>query len=437
MPQPQFSQQAAKLQHLLDHVSPLLARQSGFVKRHSKLTGDIFIKSLVLGWLKHPTASLSTLTQHTAELGVSLSPQGLAQRFNPATVAYTQALFAQALQSMQTQDLVKIPLLTQFTGVYLLDSTSITLPSALQNTWAGCGGPGAKAGLKMHLTFEYLRGQISAIDLTDSKRSDRLYAPPQVPVGSLHLFDLGYFKLETFERLEQQQAFFISRLRSGSVLSSVPGQKPLDVAALCQSFSGDEHECRLWVGAKARLEVRVLFRRCPPAIADERRRKAHAAAKRKGWNCSAKHLALLDWNIFITNVPEERLTLAQVLQIYPLRWQIELLFKLCKSQLGLDQVRGCGEHRILTQLYIRLLLCVVLCHVSAPLRLVQQHELSLPKALMLLSGYAERLMRCCQRSWTSLPRLLSRFARDLTRFCQKTRRKRSPSTLAKLTAYNA
>ena len=87
MPQPQFSQQAAKLQHLLDRVSPVLARQSGFVKRHSKLTGDIFIKSLVLGWLKQPTASLSTLTQQAAELGVCLSPQGLAQRFNPATVA--------------------------------------------------------------------------------------------------------------------------------------------------------------------------------------------------------------------------------------------------------------------------------------------------------------------------------------------------------------
>jgi hypothetical protein len=137
---------------------------------------------------------------------------------------------------------------------------------------------------------------------------------------------LGYFKLETFERLDQQQAFFISRLRSGSLLALAPDQKPLDVAALCQSLTDDEHECQLWMGAKARVCVRVLFRRCPPAVAHERRRKAHADAKRKGWNCSAKHLALLDWHMFITNVPEDCLSLTQVLLIYPLRWQIELLF---------------------------------------------------------------------------------------------------------------
>jgi hypothetical protein len=430
--QKEFTQSAKRIQAFLETTSDVLSRTSGFVKRKSKMTGPLFIQTLLLGWLKNPAASLHDLAHRAADLGLHISPQGIAQRFKAETVIYTQALFRESLQQFQNRIPLAVSALQQFNGIYLLDSTHFELPDALKDRWRGAGGCGSGAGLKMQLSFEYLRGNLGAVALQDGIRSDRRYAPPEVPTGSLHLFDLGYFKLETFERIGQAGAFFISRLRSGSVVSMAKGQTPIDLEAFCQQLSGDRHECHLWIGAKARLPVRVIFQRCAPALAEARRRQARAAAKHKGWNCSAKHLALLDWHIFITNVSEQHLSLAQVLQMYRIRWQVELIFKVCKSGLQFDRVQGCGEHRILSQLYLRLILLTLLCHLSAPVRWQAGDELSLPKAWRLLSSYADRLLVARYHHWRTLPHLLANLTEDFKRFGQKTKRKKEPSTLLAL-----
>lgn len=49
---------------------------------------------------------------------------------------------------------------------------------------------------------------------------------------------------------------------------------------------------------------------------------------------------LLDWSIFITNTDQTMLSLNQVISTYKARWQIELLFKLYKSQMKLENVKG-------------------------------------------------------------------------------------------------
>lgn len=46
----------------------------------------------------------------------------------------------------------------------------------------------------------------------------------------------------------------------------------------------------------------------------------------------------MGWNIFITNVPKERLEYVDIQRIYGLRWRIEIVFKAWKSELNLDKL---------------------------------------------------------------------------------------------------
>lgn len=78
----------------------------------------------------------------------------------------------------------------------------------------------------------------------------------------------------------------------------------------------------------------------PQEVTDQRRRRAHKTAPRKGRTPRARHLELMKWSIFITNIPATMLTLSQVVLLYSVRWQIELLFKLCKSECALDRIVG-------------------------------------------------------------------------------------------------
>lgn len=49
---------------------------------------------------------------------------------------------------------------------------------------------------------------------------------------------------------------------------------------------------------------------------------------------SGRQLALCDWLVLATNVPASRLSGVQLWVVYRCRWQVELLWKRCKSQLG-------------------------------------------------------------------------------------------------------
>lgn len=60
------------------------ARAPKFVQRSSPLRSATFTQMLVFGFLANPQATLEQLTQTAANLAMTISPQGLQQRFTEA-----------------------------------------------------------------------------------------------------------------------------------------------------------------------------------------------------------------------------------------------------------------------------------------------------------------------------------------------------------------
>ncbi len=85
------------------------------MQRTRKLTGSSLVQALVLGWLGQPDATLEALTQTAAGLGVPISPQGLDQRFTPATAPCLGQVLDQAVGAVVSADPVAIPVLAHFT----------------------------------------------------------------------------------------------------------------------------------------------------------------------------------------------------------------------------------------------------------------------------------------------------------------------------------
>jgi hypothetical protein len=74
---------AAALVDVFTAVADQAAQSSGFVSRESKLSGEAFVQTVTFGWLRNPDATLNELAQTAASLGVTITPQGLEQRFGP------------------------------------------------------------------------------------------------------------------------------------------------------------------------------------------------------------------------------------------------------------------------------------------------------------------------------------------------------------------
>jgi hypothetical protein len=408
------------MQTVLTSVADQAARATRFVQRRSKMTGAKFAQTLVFGWLDDPQATYDQLAQTAAALGVSISPQGLEERFTPEAAAYLQQVLEAAVHQVITADPVVIPLLRRFNGVYLQDSTTIVLPDALAPLWSGSGGStpaGTSAALKAQVQVNVSTGQLTHLDLQPGRAQDKT-APMQtapLPAGSLRIADLGYFAVPVLAAHQARGGYWLSRYHPQTLVFTVDGQ-PLDLVTFLQGQRGDTVDQAIQLTQQHRLLCRLVAQRVPSPVAAERRRKLKAELRREGRTPSAKQLALLDWAIFVTNVPSTLLSVTEVLVLGRVRWQIELVFKLWKSHGQIDESRSDKPYRILCEVYAKLLalliqhwIVITSCwqypnrSLFKAAKTVRQHAVALAEAL----GSAERL----QEELSSIQRCLSSGAR--------------------------
>lgn len=346
------------LQTVLTTVANQAARASQFVQRRSKLTGAKFVQTLVFAWLADPAATYEQLAQTATALGVPITAQGIDARFTSPAADCLKRVVEQALDYLVQASPVALPLLRRFQGVYVQDGTTLRLPIELASLWAGSGNGAAptSAALKVQVQFNLLDGEFLHLDVQAGRDSDRT-APMQrvqLPAGALRLADLGYYALPLWQEYDRQGVFWLSRLPPTQVVYTETGEV-LDLPKVLPAVEGPTYDRPIQLSQLHRLPCRLVATRVPQAVADARRRKVRRDAQRKGYTSSARTLALCDWVLLVTNVPPQKLSSREVLVMARVRWQVELVFKLWKSQGKLDESRSEKPDRILCEVYAKLL----------------------------------------------------------------------------------
>jgi hypothetical protein len=421
-------QVARAMREILTTTANEAARTTRFVQRTSPLSGATFSQTLVFGFLGNPQATLEELTQTAATLGVEISPQALDQRFTASAAACLHQVLLTAIARVITAEPVTIPLLQRFTAVYVQDSSTIVLPDVFATQWHGCGGStasGTSAALKLQARLEMCTGRLD-VQLQEGRDSDRAAVlPGPLPAGALRLADLGYWSLGAFAALTQHEVFWLSRLQMQTAIYDATGDRR-ELLELLETQSTDTIELAVTLGESQRLAARLLAVRVPQDVADARRRRLRKAARDKGRQVSATRLALAAWTLFVTNVPPERLTLREALVLGRMRWQIELLFKLWKSQGRIDESRSTKPWRILCEVYAKLLAMLVQHWVFLVSCWVYPDR-SLPKAAQTVQKHALHLAS----AFASIKRLVDALLtvkRCLAAGCRMNRRKKHPNT---------
>jgi hypothetical protein len=367
-------------------------------------------------------------------LGVRISESGLHQRLNGTAVELLRQV-SYTWMSFESPGTVKA-IFAPFPHVYLVDSTEMRLPDHLKGVFRGRR---SASSLKVQLAYEYKQGHIEAIEIEQGCQPDQNndLGVEVAESGDLVLFDLGYFDQERFARLEDRGVFFVSRLHAQVGLYDRPDSRQAIKLLEVVRGRGSCGELAYYLGQRQRLAVRVLYYHLPPEVIAERRRKAHAAARKNGTTCSQHTLAILEWLFFITNAPDVVLRVDQVAEVYRVRWQIELVFKVWKSEMHLSSLGTWRIERVLAQFYARLLALLIFHRLLEDYPQTHTAELSLIQAYQLLRTNATRLIRIVKQSFWGIVRFLSDFAADLRRFALKTKRRKNPSTLARLVAVGA
>jgi hypothetical protein len=385
-------QVAAALHRVLRETPGAQARASGFCQRRRKLTADVFVQTLVLGWLANPAASLAELTSVAAGYGVAISPQGLDQRFSSQAATLLEAVLAQTIAPPIAADPAMTPTLAAFTAVLVLDRTTISLPDAFAPVWAGCGGRVAhqgRAAVKATVQLDLRGGGLSGPELRPGRAQDKpsalLHDP--VPPGARRIGDLGFWSLEVFADMAQQQAFFLSRLHPQVRLFDAATGEPLEVLVWLETQPEEGHELAVELGVVARVPARLVAARVPEAVATARAARIRERARQTGERPSPRALERVGWHLLVTNAPPEQLDSCAAFAVARARWQIELLFKRGKERGKLDEWRSAKPHRVRCELIAKLI-AALLTHWLLVLGVWARADRSLSRADAVIRAHA-------------------------------------------------
>lgn len=144
----------------------------------------------------------------------------------------------------------------------------------------------------------------------------------------MHLNDLGLFKLERLQKWSEAGVYWLVRYKAGMCLFDLEGKR-LDLKTLLNTKDPLSMPVRLGSGQD---QVFAELRAAP--LSGEALTKRQARLKEQARldqrPLSVHQQAIADWTLYLTNIPD--LTFAQAHILARTRWQIEMLFKLWKSQ---------------------------------------------------------------------------------------------------------
>ena len=224
------------LNEVLTDRAEALARVSGFVRRRSKLSGSVFVQTLVFGWLGTPMAGIGALSRVAGALGVRITPQGLEQRFTKEAATYLQQVLAEGVQRLVEREPAAVPILQRFNGVDVQDSTTVPLPDELAAAWPACGNSkepeDETASLKLQVRLELTRGTVAGPEPHAGRASDRATVTlgTPLPAGALFIAALGYFSLPHLGALGAAGVYWLSRLQVQPAVCTTDGRR-LDLLA--------------------------------------------------------------------------------------------------------------------------------------------------------------------------------------------------------------
>lgn len=236
--------------------------------------------------------------------------------------------------------------------VRVIDATSLSQPGSRKSDW------------RVHVSCRLgAQPAIEQIVLSDGRGPESLQRFACSP-GDLAIMDRGYAKADDLAAWRAQGGDFIVRTGWNALRLRTPDGSAFDLFAALDTLG--EQASGAWSvaiarerAARQRLPVRLIALRLSEAQAEQNRRRARAKSRRQGKTLQPQTLRAAGYVLLLTSL-EAEVSAAEVLALYRLRWQIELVFKRLKSLLHLDALPAHDPDLARCWIYAKLIAALLL-----------------------------------------------------------------------------
>lgn len=362
-----------------------LAKATRFIQRKSKLCAVKFLSTLMF---VHQQGKLLSLLDICGDLhiqhGLQVRKQSIHERFNEHAVAFMKSILSRLLENQLKTSTVETNL-SLFNRIRIKDSTRFALPAAYAKVYKGYGGVLANSQSMISIQYEYDLLSSSTLDLrltsgTCNDQRDSKENTHDIAENDLFIRDLGYSTLGYLSQIVKGKAYFLNRLNSQTTVYDLEkDHEPIDFLK-CQKkikkYNLSYLEFKVSIGRDAQLPCRLIIYPVDRDTYERRLRATSKQAKSYGYQVSENFKCKSHLTLYITNVQEDKLPASAIKKTYGLRWQIELFFKIWKSQGNIDKVKEMKLHRFECQLIARLIWLIIhwkiFCYLTDHLK---QHQI--------------------------------------------------------------
>ena len=231
------------------------------------------------------------------------------------------------------------------------DATTICQPGASGTTW------------RLHVGYDVARGQVDMLELTDDKGAESLNRFGFKP-GDIGMGDRGYGKPRDFRPVLDAGADLIVRIGWNALCLLTPEGAPFDLFATLAKLKRTYAEVPVCVDERAAvprppLALRLIIRRKTKEQADAAQKDLIQQARKKSKTPDPRSLEAAKYVLLLTSLPAKRFSPKDILDLYRLRWQIELAFKRLKSLCDLGQLPAKHPDLARTWIYAKLLAALI------------------------------------------------------------------------------
>ena len=228
--------------------------------------------------------------------------------------------------------------------VRVLDATVVCEPGSKGTDW------------RLHLGIDLSELRIISMELTGPEGGETL-ARHKVQPEDIVIADRGYGHRGGVASVLDKAAHVLIRINWHNFpLETVKGQE-LDIVDTLELLEpGEIGDWQAQFRCKGKVyPVRLVAIRKSRAAAEKEQRHIRGEATRKGRAADPRSLRAAHFIYVITDLPSQVLPAAEALELYRLRWQIEMSFKRLKGILRLDRLRAHDARLARTYLYAKIL----------------------------------------------------------------------------------
>jgi hypothetical protein len=236
----------------------------------------------------------------------------------------------------------------------LMDATVVSRPGSTGTDWV------------VHLSLNLGHLAVDGVEVTDARSGETLARFP-VRENEIRVGDRGYAFARSMGPVLAEGGWLVVRTNWQSLPLQHEAGSKVEMIAFLRTITPRQSvvEQQVWLQTpQGRFPLRLIVGALPQEAADVARRRLRKAYRDKGKTPGEHTLFAAGFTLVLTNLPTEQWSAEQVLQVYRIRWQVELHIKRLKSLLHLDHLRA--QDPKLAQVYLlgKLLAALLVDHLT-------------------------------------------------------------------------